>query len=337
MIKKAAYRLSRSVREYYYSVFPDSELVDRLESRPPALAIETINACNANCIFCGYQYQERPKKVMKEETFRKSVDDYVALGGGNLAIAVVVGDPLLDPNFIERVQYARRFPEIAEIATTTNLLHLQKTGTERLLTSGITTVCISTTGFDPKMYERLFRSKRYDEMKANLLDLLRTNRKIGRPVKIIVSLRIDKPSEEVFRYPGFEEVLQLADRVDSNSYFDSWSGRIKSEDLTGNMKIRPQSFFFMKKRAPCSQLYTGIGVLVDGTVTACACRDLNGDSDLVLGNINRSSLALLWDSPHLNTLRKDWFEKRKLPNICVDCTHYNPYTYLMLAEVRDRL
>lgn len=301
-----------------------------------ALTIETVNICNANCIFCGYQYMKRKKQLMGDETFKKAIGDFVMIGG-DLHLTVVVGDPLLDPKFVERVSYARSFSCIKNISTITNCLNLHKIGAKNLLNSGLNEIGVSMTAFDAEMYRRIYRSKRYEQMKQNVLDLLRANNELGRPVKISIGLRIDKPMEEVRNYYGFNEVVELADSVDANYYFDSWSGRIKQENLVGNMKIRPKVFHFMRKNNPCSMMYSGVGVLVDGTVTVCPCRDLNGDSDLVIGNINESSLHDIYYSKHLEELRNNWLEGKYIPDICRDCSHYNPYTYMMLNEVRKRL
>jgi len=42
-------------------------------------------------------------------------------------------------------------------------------------------------------------------MKENLLDLLRENRDRGKPVKIKIGLRIDKPIKRVLSTPDFAE------------------------------------------------------------------------------------------------------------------------------------
>ena len=336
LIRKAARRLSRAARECYYSVLPNKAVLAAYEARPQYLTIETTNVCNANCTFCAYQYLERPKQVMTDQTYALALAQYFELGGGGLGVSTIVGDPLLDPRFVARIVQARSSPLIKEIGTTTNCLHLHKVGAEKLLTSGISSIMVSTTGFDAEMYHRIYRSTRYIQMRDNVLDLLRTNKRLGSPVKITISLRLDRPPAEVIAYPDFQEVKDLATAVDWNAYFDNWNGRIKQADLTGNMKLRSHKLLVLKPYVPCSQLYGGIGILADGTVTACACRDLEGKSDLVLGNINQLSLKEMWHGHYLKGLRDNWSSKRVVPDICADCTHYNPYTYLMLAEVRNR-
>ncbi len=337
MGKEIIRKASEIIREFYYSLLPDIEFLKKLENSPKCLAIEPINICNANCIFCAYQFQTRKKQRMDDWTLEKTIAEYIGIGGGNLYWAVVVGDPLLDPRCVERIRYVRSFAQINRIETVTNCLNLHKIGAQELLSSGLNIVNVSMTGFIPEMYERIYRNGNYDQMKANVLHLLRTNHELGKPVKIHIGLRIDQPLEKVLASPGFDEVMILADSVERNIFFDSWSGRIRNADLPGNMKIRPRLFGGPRRRIPCGQLWIGLGVLVDGTVTACSCRDLNGDSKLVLGSIGKKTLEELCFSPHLRKLREDWLEGRKIPDLCQDCRHYFPYTYLMLPEVKEKL
>ena len=318
------------VRDHARALFPDLRLLQQLD-RGYAVGIEVSNICNANCVFCAYQYQERPKQFMSDELYQMCLDQFVELGGGMASLGSLVGDPLLDPHYVERVRMARARAEITGVSMTTNLIHLDKVGARDLLQAGVTNITVSTTGFDEEMYNRIFRSHNYKRMKANLLELLRVNAELGRPATIEVGLRVDRPVSEVMNYPDFGEVVRLADRVSSNAYYDNWSGRIESADLSGTMKIRPDAYKLVKRRLPCAQLWVGTLILVDGTVTACGCRDLNGDSELVLGNIRETPLRVMLRSEYFHKLQSDWLSG-KLPSICVDCRHYRPYTSLTRAE-----
>ena len=68
-------------------------------------------------------------------------------------------------------------------------------------------------------------------------------------------------------------------------------------------------------------LYAGPQVLTSGVVTACGCRDLEGASELVMGNIHDSSLEEITSGRKIRNLR-DRFYKGKIPDICQDCRHY---------------
>src|SRR5262249_20644466 len=78
-----------------------------LEERPPeTLHIETTNVCNANCIFCAYQYQDRfreGKGVMSDKIFSRGLREYFEMGGRSVNFVPLVGDSLVDPKIIQRV------------------------------------------------------------------------------------------------------------------------------------------------------------------------------------------------------------------------------------------
>lgn len=303
--------------------------------RPHSLVIGTCNICNANCVFCAYRHQTRPKKIMDDHLFKLCLQEANSIGGESICIGSVVGDCLLDRKIIERIAQAKSQKNIKQVAITTNIIALSAVGAERLLRSGVNSIHISTSGFDKQMYESIFRNNKFEIMKNNLLDLLRKNHEMGSPVVISVDLRIDRPIQDVKDMDDFDTVIELANSVSYNLFYDSWNGKIKQHDLIGSMKLRPDFYKYFKKIIPCVQLFAGglLGVSSDGIVTACACRDLNYDSELVLGNIKNHRLQDLIDSG-LKRIIDNWQKHRWLPQICRDCTHYIPYTYLMLPEVR---
>lgn len=337
ILGKVVRAASRIAHETWYHIFPDNDAIKRAEQRPGRLTVETCNICNANCIFCAYRYLSRPKQIMSDAVFSKAIDDFVACGGGDVLLTGVVGDPLLDPDIADRIRYCRAKKSIGEILLVTNCINLHNVGVASLLTSGVSGVGISTTGFDREMYERIFRSPRYEKMKQNVLALLRANHEMGKPIRVSINLRIDKPVAEVVNLPDFQEVRQLADSVGATFYFDNWAGKIKQEDLTGNMKLRPRWLHPLRRFEPCRFLYSGIVVLVDGSIVMCGCRDLDGRSELYLGNIREMSLAEAYHSPYLRRLRHRWLNAGEIADICRDCLLYSPRTCLMVKESKRRL
>lgn len=335
VIKKIIYRISKSIREIYYSYYPDKDFLALCENNLVwCLRVETCNICNANCIFCAYQYQKRTKRIMSEKMFNKIIDDYNVMGGGNLGIIPVVGDPLVDPLILNRIHYARQFPNIKIISTITNGINLHEVGIKNLLTSGLNSICVSTSGFDLELHEKIYRSNKAKRMKRNLIELLTVNRELGNPCEIKIGLRTCQSLKEVMSDTEFGEIVKLSDEVDINYYFEDWSGAIKQSDLLKGMKLRPFSLLILRRKAPCWMLYGGLQILSDGTVAMCGCQELEGDSDLVLGNIMDSSLADLYRSEKAKMIRKNWRNGSKIPDVCRKCRNYNPYTFCMLKETR---
>ncbi len=68
-------------------------------------------------------------------------------------------------------------------------------------------------------------------------------------------------------------------------------------------------------------LYDGPIVFSDGSVGLCGCRDFNSESDLIVGNINDSSLLDIWQLEKVKKLRESFY-CGSFPSICKKCTTY---------------
>jgi len=293
-----------------------------LEERPWNLHIEVTNRCNANCIFCAYKYQSRKKVVIDDSTYLKALNDYCDIGGGELMLEVVVGDPCLDSKLVEKIEEARRRPEISSIKTITNGIGLDRVGIEKLLKSGISCIQISTGPWQKELYEEIYKSQQYDKMKANVEQLLIKNQEFGSPVEIIIAFRTNMTMQETLRLPDYQKVKKLSHSVDFNTDFDTWRGRISKKDLLPGMQIRPP---IKLKQEACYWLFDGPIVFSNGDVGMCGCRDFNADSELIIGNINDRTLLDIWQSEKVHELRTR-FKDGKFPDICNECSGYADLT-----------
>ena len=299
---------------------------------PQAVDFETTNVCNANCVFCAYQFQERPTGVMEMDLYRRLIQEVAELGITTIGFTPLVGDPLVDPHILERAALARELG-IESIGFFTNGILFKKVGIEAILTSGLTHLRLSTAGFDEESYRRIYRSTRYRQMYGGLVELLERNQALGHPVEVTLCIRADETLSEIRKKEDFRRIEPLIDGVEANLRFDSWSGRITAKALPAGMQLRPVP----KKNFPCSLLYWSLTVLWNGEVTACGCRDLDGNGDLVLGNAHERSLVELWSGAKLAALRSNWMEAQEVPNICKDCSHYTPATKLLRGALKQRI
>jgi radical SAM protein with 4Fe4S-binding SPASM domain len=281
------------------------------------LAIEITNICNANCSFCAYKYMKRSKRIISNEDFRYLVEAYDNYGGGELKFTPIVGDPLVDKNFIEKIKIARWYPNIRHMYTYTNLIGLSNFNVNDLILSGINKIDISTCLADKEMYKRLYGVDKYDEVMSNLIKLFETNLKYNNPVKINVLVRCDKPYDETKEssyYKKLVEDFSCMPRLMEN--WDNWGGFIKEEDLPKGQKFRVVE----DMSEPCSLLYRGVIILNNGDVGACWCRDFEGM--LIIGNIFRNTLDEIWNGEKLKMLRDNWI-KGAIPQVCKNCYQYS--------------
>src|SRR5262245_43541628 len=203
-VKRAALRKAGASFGRLYSI---QKTLDSMALRPFELHLELTNVCNANCVFCPYQFQTREFTFMTDEVFYKAVNDFVACGGGSVGLTPVVGDALIDPKFVQRVTYLRSLTRIDRIWVITNAILLDKHGVSEILNSGLSAITISTSGFDEDTYRRIYRSAAYQRVRKNILELLEKNSLRPNPIPIAIGLRSDRPLKEVLADPDFQSIL----------------------------------------------------------------------------------------------------------------------------------
>jgi radical SAM protein with 4Fe4S-binding SPASM domain len=330
---KAKRVVSRKADSIVGRLYPIQRTLTAMALRPFELHLELTNLCNANCVFCPYQFQTREIEFMTDDVFSKAVSDFISIGGGSVGLTPIVGDALIDPKFLERVRYLRSQPSIDRIFLATNAILLDKHGIAEVLASGITNITISTAGFDKNMYERVYRSQSYERMRRNVLELVRQNAEHDNPVHVTVGLRADRPLDEVMRDPDFQPILQYKPAVDFTWSFTSASGRITREMLPSAMKLR----VVRSRKETCVQLYNGPIILPDGTVMACSCvASMDAIPDLGIGNIMEAALLEIWTSSRMKSLRSSFFKDGDLNATCADCDMYRDLELYRTSEGRKR-
>lgn len=284
---------------------------------PPMLRIEVTNRCNADCVFCAYQYQERDFTYMDFETFKVAIDQYAALGGTAINFSPVVGDALMDKKFLEKVEYANSLNQFTLMEIWTNAILLSREYFEKLVKAGMTRFFIAMSGFSEAEYYRVYRNKNYQRVFKNLKDIAQSP--LIKDVVFVVNARTDSLWPE--QKPDYLELKAIdAYPIVFEPGVASWNGAIRQEDLPGHMFVinKPKD-----KKKPCLVLWGGLTVLADGNMTMCGCCDVNGTA-LPLGNIHDTPLDQHLKNGKLKGII-DGFYEGKMPKICEDCDSYYPH------------
>lgn len=303
---------------------------ETMENNPPMLTLEVTNICNANCLFCAYQYQggfRQGRGIMPEVVFEKALYEYKLMGGSSVGFTPIVGDPLLDPHIIERISKAHSLGMWTGLYT--NGIRLNHIDVRKLLESGVSTLVVSTAPLKKEIYELLYRKPLYDDVLHGLRKLLIARNHFRPDLVVNIAFRSHIPMKEALSLTDFRrEILPLLTRGDLRNLivntrgFDTWGGQIKQEDLVGMMRLALPPLI---KRRPCSWTW-GLTVTWEGQVRACVCRfentaDRDGKDDLYLGNIMKTSLGEIWAGPEIRRLRRR-FISGDLPWLCRKCTLY---------------
>ena len=90
VLEKAGRVVVRKLDALVGRVIPLQPVLDAMSDRPYELHLELTNLCNANCVFCPYQFQTRDVAFMSDDVFEKAVRDFVGSGGGSVGLTPVV-------------------------------------------------------------------------------------------------------------------------------------------------------------------------------------------------------------------------------------------------------
>ena len=312
-----------------HHITPEELFAHRQLAPSSYLVTGVTNICNAKCTFCAYPKVVANKTlqtgIMPFDIFKQAVDEWSALGGQSLDLTPVVGDPLVDPGLLEKVDYAVNHAGLKNVYLTTNAILINRNDTyKKLIDLGIAAVFISTQGASKEVYEKIYGVKHYDDAMSGIRNLMEYNRSKGEPARIVVRFRNHEKPSRIIRSPDFKKYIQpfLSERVRVNFTvdFDNWGGTIQPADLSGAMRPRKLP---PPLNVPCKNLFN-FAVRHDGKVRLCACRLTRSDlDDLVVGNILEKSLAEISKSEETWNIIKGFYAGKR-PETCLECTFYQP-------------
>jgi hypothetical protein len=286
------------------------ELLDaRCPSVPFLDQIELTNRCPMRCGFCPRGVpgkMSRPTGFMELALFRRLLAEFP---DGQAAYRPLelhhLGESLLHPQVTEFVAAATERGLPTEMSVNPSLL-TPELG-RRLLDAGLRRLVVSLDGLDdPTLVRIRGPAARYSRAEPNLQALLDevAARGSAAPQVVIqmIDLHANRDQREAFLLrwgtTGLKTVTAYVKALDGP---DPETGQTRGEPL----------------RYLCSYPFRSVVVLWDGRVVPC-CRD--DDGRLILGDLNRQTLAEIWRGPVARELRRR-HRRSDLPpgHLCSGC------------------
>jgi len=309
---------------------PEAEVLKlRFLDSSAMLQTGVASICNAKCVFCAYPKVVAAKTfqptIMSFEVFKKAIDEWAKAGGKSLDMTWTLGDPLVDPGLLQKVDYAINQAHMEEVGFTTNGILLDRNDTyKKLVDLGINAVFISTPGTNKEVYEKIYGVNKYAEAISGIHHLLEYNHSKGDPVRIVIRYRNAEKPSEILNSPDFIKYVKpyLSGRVLINFTvdYDNWAGTIVKGDMSGVMRMRslpPQL------NLPCQRLFT-YAIRHDGSVRLCGCRIKTTDmDDMIVGTIREKSLEEISRSDVVKDIISGFYHGKR-PLVCQECTFYTP-------------
>jgi MoaA/NifB/PqqE/SkfB family radical SAM enzyme len=292
-------------------------------SRPLSLSIETVNICNNNCVICAYSSQTRKRQVMPLEMFAKALNDYRDIGGGNLCLTPTVGDVFLDSHLPERIGIIKRSAFVRKLSVTTNgvMSLLMDDSTLDYVINSFDRVKISIYGLDAEEYRLMTQKDEYEravESISRILKYARRNVVFGiRQMRKRPEKDIQKWVKGIIKRAGYRYRIEVTESVNE---YANWSAL--------SLESRLPFDAVWRTRASPDRIEQCLIPLVRPIITSagdlsyCHCANYDASRELVLGNINDSSLRDLFNSQRCKELYS--WERYGVPDFCRACSFYVP-------------
>lgn len=294
---------------------------------PRKATFNVVNICNANCVFCAYQYRSDTNAIMTNDLFDRITKEYASFHPDSfISLTPTVGDPLIDPEIFEKVRIAKK-NGIKRVQFYTNAI-LLKRRLKDLLDAPLDNLEVSLGDFDEEEYKILYRVDKYKVVLEGISLLLQELKRRRSTLRVDIQLRHRRKFDVILQSPDFLSKIQphLTEytTISNTECFDTWMGMIKPDDLPSGMKLASDAK--NSHDLPCSRSFD-VQFLHNGEVRICGCRFKTTVFDeLVIGNIKEKSLEDIWFSEKAFSFRNDFFDKKYFP-ACENCSFYGPIGY----------
>jgi radical SAM protein with 4Fe4S-binding SPASM domain len=293
-----------------------------LWGKPTTLSIEPTTSCNLRCPECpsGLRSFSRPTGMLQDQLFEKVIDQVKShLTWLHLYFQ---GEPFLNPQFLEMVNYASQAGIFT--STSTNAHYLGEEQVTGILKSGLRQLIVSMDGITQEVYQDYRVGGSLEKVQKGL-NLLLTERKKSKQDFPRVILQFLVTGKNEHQLPALKKwvkeigVDELQLKTTQIYDFEKGSDLIPS-DLGYSRYIPVENGKWKLKQKienKCWRMWQGAVVTWDGKVVPC-CFDK--DATHVMGELKDTLLASIWRSPIYFSFRRQLLIDRSQIEICKNCT-----------------
>lgn len=272
---------------YYRRLWSESPLRQTVSEFPLHLDIETSTICNLRCPMCPRTYALAKKAfeepgIMKFGDFKNIINQ--GIEGGVYSIKLnYLGEPLLHPDVIKQVKYAKE-KGVIDVMFNTNGVMLSEDLSYALLEAGIDKLFLSFDSPYPESYEQIRVGAKFSQVLKNIRTFYNLKTRNYPHVQVRVSMVIMNDEPKVIK----DFVKLFEDTVDAIG-FDEY------RDIE-DRSVKPVVDGFI-----CAQLYQRMFLRLNGNVCVC-CADNRGEQ--IVGNWVREPLKEIWHGKQYTAIRQ---------------------------------
>ncbi|MGD9101507.1 MAG: radical SAM protein [Anaerolineae bacterium] len=319
---------------------------DRLYHPPLYAQIEVTKGCNLQCRVCGLSHYRVNAGHMSLQNFEHILDQFESV---QEVMLQGLGEPLLNPDFVEIVRTAKA--QGLRVDTSTNGTLLTPEIGAALIDAGLDLMSFSIDGTTPETYEPIRRGARFESVIENVRRMAALKRERG----------VDHPKLNIgyiltnHNYHQLPDLVQLADEIgieEINVWYlqgGETYGDIGNLSLEGQNRIEVERIYAETRKlagdkgikltlpplerfynAPiCDWSWWGTYVTWDGYVTPCCI--MCYPEIFNFGNLLQQDMRALWNGPAYCKFRAE-LRSDAPPSFCRGC----PYDVSWQAKLKQK-
>lgn len=319
MTPRRLWNMSKVVSSYYYSKIVKKPVQWGL---PISLSFEPTTSCNLRCPECpsGLRAFTRPTGMLKKDFFKETMDEL----GKDLTYLIFYfqGEPYLNPDFLDMVQYANR--KKIYTATSTNAHYLNDEMAKKTIQSGLDRLIISIDGTTQDVYQQYRVGGNLEKVLEGARNIVKWKKEMkSKTPFVIFQFLVVKPNEH-----QIEDVKKLGKEigVDEVAFktaqiydYENGSNLIPTIDYYSRYAKQDDGKYTIKNKMlnHCWKLWHSCVITWDGAVVPC-CFDK--DADHRLGDLKEMSFKQLWQDGKYKNFRAALLKSRSEIDICKNCT-----------------
>jgi MoaA/NifB/PqqE/SkfB family radical SAM enzyme len=326
-----------------------AELLELCPPLPTALQVEVTSACNLRCAMCLVRYRPPVNKLvgaMPLAMFARLVDD---LPGLRRLTLQGLGEPLLAPDLLKMITYAKDRGIEVGFNSNATLLNARRAG--ELVDAGLDWLHVSLDGADAEVFEAIRDGASFDTVVTNLTGLVAAKRAARSDTPwirvVFVAMR-----RNVAQLPALVSLLgrigvsELRVQNLSHTFGDTdpagayreireyaddqalWTGEDRTLVDTAFAEARAEAgrtglLLRLPSTAPhaggCTWPWDSAYVTSAGVVQPCCM--VMGDDRVALGRLDEQSFGEIWTGPAYQDFRRR-LAGAEPPDVCRGCALY---------------
>jgi MoaA/NifB/PqqE/SkfB family radical SAM enzyme len=263
------------------------------------ISIQVSSSCQLKCVGCRGSFdkdflkQAHKESFISSEKFKIIVDKCILSGIKCFELTPAIGDPFLDPEVFDKLDYLQNKQEVELIIITTNLLWHDAQSMERMLKYSKLMIVVSLYGTDSQEYKKIAGVNCFDSFLSNFKLLYMVSKNIGINGYVQFTNRTSHVFNSDFPKGDIYYLIKMFSRVlnvflDNSEIFNiNRGGTITTDEMPFTRSDSPT------RSGLCPHgPGLGGGILPNGDVLFCPFNDIYRTG--VVGNIFTESLSAIY-------------------------------------------